>query len=203
MMEVLFIYEGQNIIIQCNLDDIMKDIINKFKNKIKKEDNNLCYLYNGDIINEELILNDIIGDKNEKKINIIVVNNNNKNIENNEKEIISNEIICHECKENILINIKDYKINLNECKNGHKKENILLNEYENMQKVDLTKIICNECKKNNIYNIYIIIIKNFIYVLTVELIYVYYAKVNMIKKIIKLLIIMIKIIYVKRIMINI
>ena len=72
-----------------------------------------------------------------------------------------------------------------------------------MQKVDLTKIICNECKKNNIYNIYIIIIKNFIYVITVELIYVYYAKVNMIKKIIKLLIIMIKIIYVKRILINI
>jgi hypothetical protein len=45
MIEVLFIYEGQNIIIQCNIDDKMKDIINKFKTKIKEEDNNLCYLY--------------------------------------------------------------------------------------------------------------------------------------------------------------
>ena len=40
MVEVLFIYEGQKIIIQCNIEDKMKDIINKFENKIKKEENN-------------------------------------------------------------------------------------------------------------------------------------------------------------------
>jgi len=50
----------------------MKDIINKFKNIIKEENNNLYYIYNGDKINEELKLNQIIKDKNEKKINILV-----------------------------------------------------------------------------------------------------------------------------------
>ena len=144
MEEVLFIYEGQQIIIQYNIEDKMKDIINKFKNKIKDEDNNLCYLYNGNIINEELILNEIIKDKNEKKINILVYKNDE--YKENEKEILLNGIICPECKENILINIKDYKIHLYECKNGHKKENILLNEYENTQKIDLSNTICNECK---------------------------------------------------------
>ena len=48
-----------------------------------------------------------------------------------EKDIIkSKNIICPECKENIKMDIIDYKINIYECKNGHKKENILLNEFE-------------------------------------------------------------------------
>ena len=130
MAEVLFIYEGQQIIIQNNnLEEKIKDIINKFKIKIKEEENNnLYYIYNGDKINEELELNKIIKDKNIKKINILVYNKSNNE---KEKKIISKEIICPECKENILLNIKDYKINLYECKNGHKIENILINEFEN------------------------------------------------------------------------
>ena len=147
MAEISFIYEkGEKIIIQCNnLEEKIENIINKFKNKIKEEDNNLSYIYNGDKISEELELNKIIKDKNEKKINILVYNNKNK-----EKEIISNQIICPECKENILLNLKDYKINLYECKNGHKIENILLNEFENIQKLNISKSICNKCYKNNL-----------------------------------------------------
>ena len=155
MIEVSFIYEGQKLIMQCQIEDKIKDIINKFKSKIKikDEDNNLCYIYNGDIINEELKFIQIVNelDKNGKKINILVYNN--KNIKK-EKNIIPNEIICPECKENILINIENYKINLYDCKNGHKIENIHLNEYENIQKIDFSKIICNECYKYNINNIY-------------------------------------------------
>ena len=64
-------------------------------------------------------------------------NNTNKNIYE------SNEIICPESKENILIKINDYIINLNNCKNGHNINNILLNKYENTQNIDISKIICN------------------------------------------------------------
>ena len=69
MAEVLFIYEGQQIIIQSNnLEEKIKEIINKFKIKIKEEEsNNLLYIYNGDKINEELELNKIIKDKDEKR----------------------------------------------------------------------------------------------------------------------------------------
>ena len=151
-MEVLFIYEGQQAIIQCNnIEDKMKDIINKFKNKIKIEDNNLYYIYNGEKINEELKLSQILNDKNEKKIQILAYNNMDTEAET---EIISNEVICPQCKENILLKIEDYQINLYECRNGHKIENILLNEYENLQKIDFSKIICNKCNnnRNNIYN---------------------------------------------------
>ena len=87
MAEISFIYEGgEKIIIQSNnLEEKIENLINKFKNKIKEEDNNLSYIYNGDKISEELALNKIIKDNDEKKINILVYNNKNK-----EKEIISN-----------------------------------------------------------------------------------------------------------------
>ena len=44
--------------------------------------------------------------------------------------------------------IKDYKIELYDCKNNHKIDNILLEEYENTQKIDISKIKCNICKDN-------------------------------------------------------
>ena len=47
------------------------------------------------------------------------------------------------------MDIIDYKINIYECKNGHKIENILLNEFEETQNIDRNNIICNICKKNN------------------------------------------------------
>ena len=46
--------------------------------------------------------------------------------------IKSNEIICPTCKENIFINLNDYKINLFNCKNKHNIRNILLKSYEDM-----------------------------------------------------------------------
>ena len=47
------------------------------------------------------------------------------------------------------MDIKDYKINLYECIYGYKKENILLNEFEETQNINLFNIICDICNKNN------------------------------------------------------
>ena len=47
------------------------------------------------------------------------------------------------------------QINLFNCKNNHEINNILLNEYENIENIDISKIICNKCKiknKSNTYN---------------------------------------------------
>jgi hypothetical protein len=131
-------------------------VINRFLKKIGKNenDNNLLYIYGANIINYDLTFiqqaNEI--DRNRNKMNIIVKLNNDNN--NEKKEIISKDIICPECGENILINIKDFKINLYGCKNNHKINNILINKYENNQKIDLSKIICNECNENNKSNTY-------------------------------------------------
>ena len=53
------------------------------------------------------------------------------------------------------MDIIDYKINLHDCKNGHKIENILLDHFENTQFINTINIKCELCKnadKSNSYN---------------------------------------------------
>ena len=150
MAQVEFSYNGINTIVQCNLDEKMKDICKKFKDKAQIGNKNIFYTYDGKIgIHEELTFEEIANreDKGRSKMNIIVFENE---FEINTNDIIkSKNIICPDCKENIKMDIKDYKINLYKCKNGHKFENILLNEFEETQNIDLSNIICDICKTNN------------------------------------------------------
>ena len=148
MAEVVFNYEGIDTTIQCNLDDKMKDIINKFLVKINGNENNLCFLYNGNRINKELTFNEQANDldKNRKKMNIIITKIDEDINEKN--EIISKDIICPECKENILMNIENFKLNFSGCNKNHTKE-VILYKYKETQKINLNDIICNICNNNN------------------------------------------------------
>ena len=155
MAEIRFTHEGRNTTIQCDTNDKIKDIINKFLIKNNKiEQNNLYYLYNGNKINEELTFYEQANhiDKNRKKMDVIVYNNFEET--NKKNEIISKDIICLDCKENCLIYLKDFKINFIKCKNKHIYNDIFLNYYELTQKIDLNEIICDICKKNNKGNIH-------------------------------------------------
>ena len=117
MAEVKFTYEGNNTDVQCDINDKIKDIINNFLIKIEKKENiNFYYLYNGSQVNKELTFYEQANqiDKNRKKLNILVYNNLEEPKIN--KEIMSKDIICMECKENCLLDIKDYKINFHKCK---------------------------------------------------------------------------------------
>ena len=70
-------------------------------------------------------------------MNILVYENQPEIIINN--KIKSKNIICPKCKENIKMDLKDYKINLYDCINGHRTDNILLNEFEETQMIDQEK----------------------------------------------------------------
>ena len=148
--QIIFNYEGVEIIIQCNINDKMKDIINNFLNKIENKENNLFYLYNGWQINKELTFNEQANefDKNRKIINILV-SKSEKEIEEQEEIIISKDIICPQCKENALIDINNFKINFQDCKNGHNISDIKLIEFEQTQKINLNSIRCQICNKNH------------------------------------------------------
>ena len=54
MTEVLFNYEGKEIIVECNINDKMKDIIDKYIIKSRNSNINLNFVYNDNIINKEL-----------------------------------------------------------------------------------------------------------------------------------------------------
>ena len=61
---------------------------------------------------------------------------------NNNNIIQSPEVICPICKEPCYLDINNYKISLYGCKQGHKQDNLNLNEFLNSQKIYLTQIIC-------------------------------------------------------------
>ena len=152
MVEVIFNYKGIETIIQCNKNDKMKEIINKFLIKIQNKGKNIYYLYDGDNIKENLTFNEQANKKdNERKKMKMLAFDKEENM-NKKTMVKSKDIICPECKENALINIKDYRVNLYGCKNNHITNNILLEEYEELQKIDISQIICDKCKDNNLSN---------------------------------------------------
>ena len=149
MVEVNFNYEGIDTIIQSKKDDKMKDIIDKFLMKIQRNDNDLIYLYNGLILKGDLTFNQQANEDDRKRNKMSVIVRENTDTGEEKNEVISKEIICPICKENIILNMKDYKINLSGCKNNHDTTDILLNKYEDTQKIDLNKIMCDICNQNN------------------------------------------------------
>ena len=96
-----------------------------------------------------LVVKDIVNKDDTKTKTIkILINELIENIQNN-NVMNSKEIICPKCYESIFINIDEYKINLSDCKNGHKINNVLFEEFENNQKINISKIKCEDCKEND------------------------------------------------------
>ena len=126
-MEIVFEYQEKKITIQSNLDELMKNIIEKFEVKIEKKES-LLYLYQGEKINSEKKLEDIISqiDKKNKSMNILVQTKKDTNINKNFVKV--KYIICPECNEKARMKIEDYKIKIFDCINHHN-NSILLDKF--------------------------------------------------------------------------
>ena len=149
---VTFIFKNMPVEIQYNEDDLMKSICQKFADKLNEDINTILFIYDGREINFQLTFNQHAKDIDKKggKMSILVYS---KFLDSNKKKELKNkDIICPKCGEICLINIEDYKITLYECQNNHKCDNILLDEYENIENINLSKIICDICKSTNILN---------------------------------------------------
>ncbi len=150
MAEINFIYNGIETIIQCETNYQFKEICKKYCIKLELDINELIFIYGGEILNLENEFNKVANqlDKEKNKMKILVYDKNSTIINTNERKIKSKDIICPNCGELCLINFNDYKIILEDCKNGH--ENIIsLNEFENKQNINENKIICNICNNKN------------------------------------------------------
>ena len=155
-VEIVFIFNQIETVIQTNMDEIMENVINKFFEKSKIERKNKNFIYS-DIVDEKLSVRQIAKgvDIIRKKLNILVIDNS---IDESIKEIISKDFICPDCYENIILTLDNYKINY-KCKNyfinkKHCKSLMNFDQFEDLQKIDLTKIKCGQCDKlkNEIYN---------------------------------------------------
>ena len=107
MIEIDFYYKGIKTTIQCNINDKVKNIIQKFSTKANIDINNLFFLYNGEQLDEELTFNDQASrqDKERKIMSILVHEECETIINENFKK--SKDIICPACKEPIRIRINN------------------------------------------------------------------------------------------------
>ena len=134
----------------------MADICQKFISKTSTEKNCIYFSYNGKAgkeFNEDLtfeqMASSIDNEKNEMAVLVFDINEIKQNNIENISIIKSKYIICPECGENVKMKVNHYKISLYGCKNKYKKNNILIDKFEETQKIDLSKIICDKCKENN------------------------------------------------------
>lgn len=169
MPNIKFTYEGIETTYSCKIIERIKDICQIYVSKENLDINKLIFLYNGSEVNKEKSIEEIINEEDRKResMNILVFHIYEDVKSNN--IIKSNEVICPECKESAFIQLKDFKIDLFGCKNGHKMHNLSLQDYENLQMWIFLKLYANlvELEIKELY-----IIMNFIDVLYANLIYV-------------------------------
>ena len=149
MNKIIFNYENQDLEIQCKPEDQMKKIFQNFGQKIGVNFKDLFFNYNGNIINEDLKLEQIENsiDKERRIMNVLVYNKDQSKKKSNFQ--ISKEIICPKCGDNTCLSIQNYKLSLSGCINGHNVSNISFNDFFKTQNIDMTKIKCDICKNRN------------------------------------------------------
>ena len=61
---VIFTLDGVDVSIQCSKEDKIKDICQKFANKVEKNINSFLFLYGGNQLNLLLSFKDLVRDEN-------------------------------------------------------------------------------------------------------------------------------------------
>ena len=156
MAEVNFTYEGQDIMIQCNQNQKMKDICINLSNKINVDINSLLFLYGGNKLNFEKTFKELTK---ENRISIIVYKYENEEICSKCGRILNNEIINEIITSNNNINssligikgqiklIINNKVDINYVNSQLKNINVVINNIsEDIKKMN-NKL--NRIKLNN------------------------------------------------------
>ena len=126
-------YNEKEVIIPCQRNDIIKDIITRYGIISKLPIDQFFFLYKDTKINQDQTFSQI----NEKDTEILVVVFPNKIKK-------SNYIKCFKCINPAIIEFFDnYSISLSDEKHGQKK--IKLQDYISTQMIDLNKIKCSKC----------------------------------------------------------
>ena len=104
---VIFTLDGENLTVQCSENDIMKDICQKYANKIQRDLNSLVFLYGGNQLNFLLKFKDLVTDKERNEMKVLVYSKENE------------EFTCPKCGEKIKLNtekIDDIILSINNLK---------------------------------------------------------------------------------------
>ena len=150
MAEIEFNYKGEKILIKSDIDEKMGNIFSNFVSKNNVNLKKVYFLYSGKKISSELTFSQTANqfDKRRNKMVVLVNDLDVENSNSNKKYYKPKIVICPTCLEPMKINIKDFKITLFDCKNGHEINNLSLDKYEKTQNIDLSKINCGNCQNS-------------------------------------------------------
>ena len=146
--QIEFVLNGMNLSAYGKKEEKIKDICNRVLNKYNVDINDVYLLHSGVLVNFESTLEEYLTpiDSNEGKINMLIYRKNER--VNSKEENLSKYIICPECGESCLIEINDYKIKLYDCINNHTRKNILIEDFNDTQRLKEEAIICSKCGKS-------------------------------------------------------
>ena len=130
---VIFSFEGKDILIQCSKEDKMKDICQKYANKIQRNINSLVFLYSGNQLNFQLCFKDQANsiDKERNEMKILVYKNED------------DELSCPKCGEKINLNsekINDIKSFINNINDSIKGAKIIIENILKISSVDFVNV---------------------------------------------------------------
>ena len=153
MSTITFLFRGTEVPIQCSIKEKLVTIIQKFCAKAKVNRNQVNFLFNGAILDEQITEDKIHPNEENKKFITADYNSNDEDEEN--VLIKSKEILCPSCHKCASISVNDdYKITIDNCENGHKTGNIMISEFEKTQIINISEIICDKCKNKNMGNVF-------------------------------------------------
>ena len=139
---VIFTFEGVNVKMQCSTDDKVKDICQKYSNKIGRNVNSLVFLYGGNHLNFQLSFKEQanIMDKERNEMNVLVYKNDN-------------EFACPKCGETINLNnekINDIKSSIQKINDSVKDAKLIIETIIKISSEDAVKVLLKNI--NGIFN---------------------------------------------------
>ena len=150
-ISIKFIYNGQEVKIQCQKNELIKDILQRYLTKIQKNQTDLYFLYNGNILDDNTKLSTINSASNEPVILVCDAKDTNTHPNEEEKSIkYFKDLICPKCGDSSIISFTNYKINLISCDKGHETKNISLKDFKDLQKLDEAVILCKQCQRKKL-----------------------------------------------------
>ena len=129
---VAFTFEGIKVKIQCSTNDLMKDICQKYANKIGRNVNSLVFLYGGSNLNFQLSFKEQanIIDRERNEMSILVYKN-------------ENDLTCTKCGEKINLNtekINDIRTSIKNIGDTVRGIKIMIDNIINISLVDIVNI---------------------------------------------------------------
>ena len=141
--QIRFKYCKEDVVIPCQRNEIIRDIIDRYVKNIGLSDEKFCFFYDEKEINLDLTLAQI----NNKDAEILINVFPRKNERNGDKNKKSHFIKCAKCIDSSIIEFSnDYMITLTDEKHGKLKIN--LQDYNNIQEVDQNEIKCSKCSNS-------------------------------------------------------